>query len=158
MDIFISHSWKDKVFARKLARDLEGVGNIWIDHQKKKPGQEIGADMREVIEGADAFILVWSRQAKKDERVQQEIDLALASGIPVVQPESGAFPEIINLTGGGLLYKPDQTGSLVHSLALLLKDPARARELGKHGRKSIGKHFNPDNMAAKMVEVYKKVM
>lgn len=84
MDIFISHSRKNKAFADKLARDLEGVGNIWIDRQKKKPGQEIGTDIREAIEGADAFILVWSRQAKKDERVQQEIDLALASGIPVV--------------------------------------------------------------------------
>ena len=28
---------------------------------------------------------------------------ALANGVPVVQPEHGAFPEIINATGGGLL-------------------------------------------------------
>ena len=84
MDIFISHSWKNKTFADKLARDLEGAGNVWIDHQQTKPGEEIGADISEGLERADLVILVWSRHAKKSNWVKQEIDQALALGIPVV--------------------------------------------------------------------------
>lgn len=86
MDIFISHSRKkkNKTFAGELARDLDGVGNVWFDRQKERPGEEISAGIRGEIERADVFILVWSRQAKKSTWVQQEIDLALALGIPVV--------------------------------------------------------------------------
>jgi glycosyltransferase involved in cell wall biosynthesis len=82
---------------------------------------------------------------------------ALASGIPVVQPGTWAFPEIINLTGGGLLYKPDEEGSLVYSLASLLNDQDRARKLGMQGRKGIEKYFSLENIATKTAEIYKKV-
>ena len=33
---------------------------------------------------------------------------AMASGVPVVQPRRGAFPEIIESTGGGLIVEPDE--------------------------------------------------
>jgi glycosyltransferase involved in cell wall biosynthesis len=31
---------------------------------------------------------------------------AMASGVPVVQPRRGAFPEIVEATGGGWIYNP----------------------------------------------------
>ena len=33
---------------------------------------------------------------------------AMATGVPVVQPRRGAFPEIVETTGGGLLVEPDE--------------------------------------------------
>lgn len=84
MDIFISHSRKNKAFAEELAHDLSRLGNIWIDRLKKKPGEEISAVIQARIAGSDTFILIWSRKAKKSKRVKQEIDLALANGIPLV--------------------------------------------------------------------------
>ena len=35
---------------------------------------------------------------------------AMASGVPVVQPRRGAFPEILEKTRGGLLVEPDDPG------------------------------------------------
>ncbi len=32
---------------------------------------------------------------------------ANAAGIPVVQPATGAFPEILEITNGGITYAPD---------------------------------------------------
>jgi glycosyltransferase involved in cell wall biosynthesis len=37
---------------------------------------------------------------------------ALASGIPTVQPELGAFPEIARATGGGIIYRPNTPEAL----------------------------------------------
>ena len=34
---------------------------------------------------------------------------AMASGVPVVQPRRGAFTEVVEKTGGGLLVEPDRT-------------------------------------------------
>ncbi|GAH24126.1 unnamed protein product, partial [marine sediment metagenome] len=37
---------------------------------------------------------------------------ALAAGVPVVQPASGVFPELLEMTGGGLLCEPDNATAL----------------------------------------------
>ena len=84
MDIFISHNWRNKTFADKLARDLEGTATVWIDHQQTKPGEEIGADIREGLSKSDLVVLVWSQYAQASQWVGQEIDFALRSGISIV--------------------------------------------------------------------------
>src|SRR5204863_4022784 len=49
---------------------------------------------------------------------------ALANGVPVVQPRHGAFPELIEATGGGLLVNPDDPEDLARGLRPLLENPA----------------------------------
>ena len=41
---------------------------------------------------------------------------SMASGVPVVQPSLGAFPEIIKGSGGGLLYTPNTSQTLANCL------------------------------------------
>ena len=72
---------------------------------------------------------------------------ALASGVPVVQPNSGAFPELIELTGGGVLHAHDDASSLADAMERLLLDPAHAAQLGRHGREIVSAHFTSDAMA-----------
>lgn len=79
---------------------------------------------------------------------------ALAAGVPVVQPEQGAFPEIIDATGGGICYRPNRAGALAKALAELLLSPERARSLSQKGREAVSKHFQITNMATRMVAVY----
>jgi len=45
---------------------------------------------------------------------------ALASGVPLVQPALGAFPEIINATGGGVTYEPNTADALTDKLSEVL--------------------------------------
>ncbi|MDA1264462.1 MAG: glycosyltransferase family 4 protein [Planctomycetota bacterium] len=73
---------------------------------------------------------------------------AWASGVPVVQPRSGAFPELLESTGAGLLVEPDDVRSLANGLVELLTDEARARELGEAGRAAVQERFTLDAMAA----------
>jgi len=82
---------------------------------------------------------------------------ALASGVPIVQPALGAFPEIIEETGGGLLYRPNTAGALAEALASLLPDTARLRQLSASGRKAVEEKFDCSLLTAKMLEVYKSL-
>ena len=41
---------------------------------------------------------------------------AMASGVPVVQPRRGAFTEVVEKTGGGLLVAPDDAEALAEGL------------------------------------------
>lgn len=82
---------------------------------------------------------------------------ALAAGVPVVQPRCGAFPELVQATGGGLLCEPNDVASLAAALGALLRDPARACQLGAAGRQAVLARYTIQRMAAGMVEVYQKV-
>jgi len=82
---------------------------------------------------------------------------AMASGVPVVQPSVGAFPELIEKGGGGILYQPNDASALAAALGSLLDDPAKARELGRQGRVSFERHFTIERMAREMVDVYRAV-
>jgi glycosyltransferase involved in cell wall biosynthesis len=82
---------------------------------------------------------------------------ALARGVPVVLPAHGSFPELVNLTGGGILVPPGNPQTLAETLAMLLQDEARRRQLGELGRQSVRDRFTDDHMAAKMLDVYRSL-
>ena len=44
----------------------------------------------------------------------------MASGVPVVQPALGAFPEIVELAGGGVIYEANTPEALAGSLEILI--------------------------------------
>jgi glycosyltransferase involved in cell wall biosynthesis len=79
---------------------------------------------------------------------------ALANGVPVVQPRHGSFPEIIEATGGGLLFEPGNAGALAEAILSLWKDPARAVEMGQRGARGVREHYSVARMADRALEVY----
>ena len=79
---------------------------------------------------------------------------ALASGVPVVQPRRGAFPEIVEKTGGGLLVTPDDPAALADGLFKLWSDRALARCLGERGAKGVRLHYGIERSTDRLLEVY----
>ena len=57
------------------------------------------------------------------------------AGVPVIQPATGAFTEIIEITKGGITYSPDTVAELSSSLLKLLKDKELILKLGKAGKR-----------------------
>ncbi len=82
---------------------------------------------------------------------------AMANAVPVVLPAHGAFPELIEDTGGGILCEPDDTSALADALKTLIDDPARAEALGAQGQKAIHSRYNADIMARRTIELYRQV-
>jgi glycosyltransferase involved in cell wall biosynthesis len=81
---------------------------------------------------------------------------ALANGVPVVQPRHGAFPEMIESLGGGLLVEPGSTDELTEALASLMGEPARREELGRQGRAAVHATRGDDQMARATLEIYRQ--
>ena len=73
---------------------------------------------------------VFSVPARYPEAFGLYVVEAMLGGTPVVLPDTGAFPEIIENTKGGKLYNPETTGSLVETLDELLSDPVEAKTIG----------------------------
>ena len=83
---------------------------------------------------------------------------ANAAGVPVLQPATGAFPEIISTTGGGLTYEPDTVKGLSDALLKLFNDKALRKELGSKGRENVAKELSLEKMSLGLSEVYKIVL
>jgi glycosyltransferase involved in cell wall biosynthesis len=79
---------------------------------------------------------------------------AMANEVPVVQPRHGAFPEIIEKTGGGILVEPNSVDSLAEGIYSLWRDQARADELGRRGAAGVREYYSAARMARRAVEVY----
>ncbi len=75
---------------------------------------------------------------------------AMASGVPVIQPRRGAFPEMLEKTGGGLLVEPDDCDALAEALLAVWRDP----EIGRGGAEGVRRHYSAAHMAARAIEVY----
>ncbi|MBE7499625.1 MAG: glycosyltransferase family 4 protein [Verrucomicrobiales bacterium] len=82
---------------------------------------------------------------------------ALAAGVPVVQPRTAAFPEIIEATGGGLLCEPNDPESLADALESLLLDPTRLQALGNAGRQAAHERYSARRMAEETLRALSEV-
>ena len=82
---------------------------------------------------------------------------AMASAVPVVQPRRGAFPEIIEKTGGGVIVEPDRPEALADGIQALWSDPDRAAALGRAGAAGVRAHYDVSRMAETAETVYAAV-
>jgi glycosyltransferase involved in cell wall biosynthesis len=82
---------------------------------------------------------------------------AMASGVPVVQPRRGAFHEIIERTGGGVMVEPDDAVSLADGIYGLWKNPELAAELGRRGAEGVRKYYSASHMAACALEAFQVI-
>lgn len=83
---------------------------------------------------------------------------ALANGVPVVQPRHGAFPEMIEATGGGLLVEPDSPEELARGIETLMRDSGLRQELGRRGREAVHTRFHDRAEAEATVAVYERLL
>jgi glycosyltransferase involved in cell wall biosynthesis len=83
---------------------------------------------------------------------------AMASGVPVVQPRRGAFAEILETTGGGILVDADDPDALAHGFRELQKDPSLAAALGAAGAAGVRAHYTVGHMAETVERIYTEVI
>ena len=83
---------------------------------------------------------------------------ALATGVPVVEPATELFTELLEQTGGGLLYKPNTAGKLAETIEKLLMDADYAERLGRQGRDAIVEKFNIEKTAEEIGRIFMKTV
>ena len=81
---------------------------------------------------------------------------ALANGVPVVQPRHGAFSELIEATGGGLLVNPGDANDLARALEELMLNPRRRMELAAAGQANVRAWFDERTLAETTIRIFER--
>jgi glycosyltransferase involved in cell wall biosynthesis len=140
----------DRGYLEDVRRTLERAG---LADQFAYRGEVDRAGKLAFLRGLD----VLSVPATYDEPKGLFLLEAMASGVPVVQPRRGAFVEIVERTGGGVLVDPDSPERLAEAFHALWQDRDHAARLGRQGFEGVRAHYTIAQSAKRLVEVYEKV-
>ncbi len=162
-----------------LLRKMPGMENAklriagWLGSQNQQYAEEAFAKLKTAgLESAVTYVGEVDRKGKL--AFLQSIDVlavpttykepkgifvleALASGIPVVVPNHGSFPETLAELGGGLLHRPENPQHLAERLHELLTNPDLRQQLAVAGQVSIVAKRDIRHAAEATVEVYRGV-
>jgi glycosyltransferase involved in cell wall biosynthesis len=82
---------------------------------------------------------------------------AMACGVPVVQPNHGAFPEMIARTGGGVIAASERPADIAEAIAVLWRNPEHSAALAQRAVHGVRAHYTIDLMADRMLDVYREL-
>jgi glycosyltransferase involved in cell wall biosynthesis len=98
-------------------------------------------------------IQVFSVPATYDEPKGLSLLESMASGVPVLQPRRGAFTEIVERTGGGLLVEPDDPDALADALYDVWSNGPLRALLGQQAFDGVRAHYSIAHAADRLLEV-----
>lgn len=142
---------RDAGFVARLKRRLAAKGLAGVTEFIPNP-------TREEKQSFLRSLMVFSVPTVYGEAFGMYVLEALATGVPVVQPRHGAFPELIEATGGGLLVEPDNPRALAQGIEELLINPRKGRVMGQRGREVVLREFSSRRMAEQMIEVFHRAV
>lgn len=141
----------DRGYLKSIRRRLRREG---VAHSFEYVGSPDREGKLRFLSGLDVFSVPTVYREAKGIFVLE----ALASRVPVVQPKHGSFPELLEATGGGLLYDPSDEQALAATLARLMDDAALGARLGAAGCASVRERFTDTVMADRAWSLCEQVL
>ena len=83
---------------------------------------------------------------------------AWANGVPTVLPAHGAFPEMVDDTGGGLAVEPDDAAALAAGLKRMILEPDFAADCGQKAQRAVHQRYHARRMAERTIAWYREAM
>ena len=135
MQVFISHSGKDLVLARKLASVLQEAGfQVWDAYQDLFPGDNWAKLNAQALEESQAMVVLLTPESLESRWVQSEIEYALGNKnyawrlIPVLIGDPQRFqndqiPWILQKLQMIFLPEPEKSDAALKQVVEVLRKP-----------------------------------
>ncbi len=78
---------------------------------------------------------------------------AMSQAVPVAQPAHGSYPELIESTGGGLLFDPGNIEELARVLRHLVESPQARQEMGIQAQTAVKNKHTSSRAARRLIEI-----
>lgn len=109
-------------------------------------------DIPRILASLDLFVL-----SSHMEGLGSSLLEAMASRLPVVATRVGGIPDVVIHQETGLLVPPKNPAALAKAILEMYRHRDKAREMGQRGYEVVHQKFSAEAMAAKVIEVYRKL-
>ena len=82
----------------------------------------------------------------------------MMAGTPVVVPQEGAYPELLDRTEGGVLARSSEAEDFAAALSQLVLHPARRASVGARGFERVREEHSADRMAEEAEAAFARVI
>jgi glycosyltransferase involved in cell wall biosynthesis len=127
-----------------LERQIRDLG---LERHVMLPG--FRSDVLGLMKSFDLFVM-----SSVTEGLGSAVLEAMAGGRPVIGTRAGGIPEMVVADETGLLVPPHDEAALAAAIVSLLRDRARAAELGAAGRRRVEREFSVEKMVEATLRVY----
>ncbi len=110
-------------------------------------------DVPRLLSGADLLAM-----PSRNEGLGMSILEAMALLLPVVASHVGGIPEAVTDNVTGVLVKPGDPDDLARACVDLIRNPGRAREMGRAGGRSVRERFSVGQYVQKTARLYLDLM
>lgn len=110
-------------------------------------------DVADVISAADVSVLV-----SPFEGIPRALMESMALGVPVIGADVAGTHTLVQADVNGLLVPFGDVEALADALARVAGSPELCRRLGEAGRERVGAAFNEPVVAARVVEIYERLL
>lgn len=156
--------------ARTVAEEFPAVRFLFVGREDAEAApvrrrvHELGLERIVVIAGSrkdvpailDASLLV--AHPGEQEGFSNAILEAMAAGVPVAASDAGGNPEAVEDGVTGILFPPGDSRALSSAILGLLRDPARAAEMGRAARERAREGFRMERMVSAVEETYLELL
>src|SRR5262249_50670750 len=82
---------------------------------------------------------------------------AMAAGCPVIAPQAGGIPNLVDHGVNGFLYRPRDVSDAVNHIRTVLDDPAIRADIGRAAHQAVSEG-NWERSVAKVRQVYERAI
>jgi len=144
----VAGSGKDLVKIKKLTQDLKIDQQIsflgLVDHHSE--------DLPQLYQVSEVFVI-----PSPHETQSMVVMEAMASGLPIIGPDSGALPELIKNGQNGFLFEPADSVDLATKIIKILQDKDLRNKMKINSLKMISSHQYQESIK-KIKRIYEKVL
>jgi glycosyltransferase involved in cell wall biosynthesis len=144
--LFIGNENQEKSYAR-LARS-KGVNAAFVPHASHQ-------EFAQFLNCMDIIVLPSLKWTAAQDDSGLLLKEAMASGVPLVCPNSPTAVEIAGTSG--TFFDPNEAGDLRAKISTLIFHEKLRREKGWNGRRIILENYSVDHLMQKNIELYEKV-
>ena len=120
-------------------------------------GAQSEAEVTRRLADARVFVLACKRDAHGGtDNLPTVIMEAMAAGLPVVSTTLAGIPEMVKPGITGELVSPNAPQELANAIALMITDPARAREFGNKGFAVAREKFSIETSAKNLLNLFRR--
>lgn len=132
-----------KALARELGIDGSCTFAGWVS----------GEGREKLFRESDIYCL-----PSKNEGMPMSVLEAMSYGLPVITTPVGGIPQVIRSDVNGILMPVGDADALAEELLKLMASPARSKEIGEMGRRTIEERFGMDAFSECISAVYERLL